>query len=61
MKVLLKRSDLENNAEVQKTHNSDEEMKLAGCSVCSHILFAALDYSHLCQYLTGAVECLLLQ
>lgn len=60
MKVLLKRNYLENNAVVQKTNKSDEEMKFVGCSTCFCVLFAALDYSHLCQYLASAVACLLL-
>lgn len=61
MKVSLERSDLKNNGEVQNIHNLDGEMKLVGCSICSSILFAALDHSHLSQYLAAAVARLLLQ
>lgn len=54
MKSLLKRSVLENAAVDQNGNHSYEEMMLLVCSVCSHVLFAAFEYSYLCQYLSGA-------
>lgn len=51
MKVLLKRNDLENNAEVQKIHNSDEKMKLFHLLpyfVCCLGLFPSLSIPRRC-------------
>lgn len=43
-----------------KNKSLNEEMKLAVCSFCSSVLFAAFEYSHLCWYLVGGTHLFLL-